>query len=63
MEKELAKKILELNKLFQEVNHLVMENYDEVDDMFDYDYPFTQSFDEVAEEVSTWAESVKNRIK
>lgn len=58
MKNQVIEKIQELNKVFQELNHLVDENYsDDVAEVFDTEYPFTESFDELADKVSTWAET------
>jgi hypothetical protein len=61
MEKQVIDKIQELNKVFQELNELISIHYNQVNDIFDRNYPFSESFDELADKVSTWAETTKER--
>jgi RNA processing factor Prp31 len=61
MEKQVIDKIQELNKVFQELNELISIHFNEVNDVFDRNYPFSESFDELADKVSTWAQTTEGR--
>ncbi|WP_028776101.1 hypothetical protein [Shimazuella kribbensis] len=61
MEEKAKDKIQELNRAFQELNEFINMHYNEVNHIFDRNYPFSESFDELADKVSTWAQSAEER--